>query len=727
MSGRKSTTNFSEAQFQKKGSNVFVYYPHFNFPGHERRSNFEFSEQYNTSSDNLKANLRTGFNQKFGPGSFVKYMRRKKPASNNNGMNVNEAPGTTGRKRKVPNKPVAAPKRKVMTANEKLERQRGGENYPAKHPAFTRGITGETNVKRTLLVNAVQNATRHWGTPAVHTGSIGSILETLAVGYAAEKSGVTTLYWEEAKYFPGSGPGTRTTFCGGSRVSQDVKTVMDALNKSKDKSVILLKAVIDTRPLYENENDPSFQPAWAKVLFNATMPGHLTQAAKSIGKTPTRLGYGDIPRIYNSLKPKPSKENPWKGYWNAEPDGVFFSIDDGQLNILVLEFKITQGKAESIPAEAWQMAKVKRMLEFFFREYDPIVKIGFCPWQYGQGNNSNNIKFRNPYELSKNGRNYKHKNAFDTLYRNAFNGNKLWKPRIVRAVDFQKRTGIDVSIAQSIVEAYERSSTNNIRSILAHIVRHSRLVGSRAANGLNQARNVRPNAPGVAAKNAAAARMAAAGSRNRLADCTGGKYGTDTPSISIRCLPVLGASEYEDIIRSVQRLGWLRGWRGALGATPEQVKAGMNSVQKIVPSTRAPQLYSSANLNTRKDILRLQAWRDRISDPSFNAGSVNNLRKEYLLALKWVEPTTESISSIISRVTQNASTLEPKNVNPLINHLKKRGAPINSFKTIFNKKALSNNRVFNALIARNARNGSQGVLGNYVRNIIERKNNVANN
>jgi hypothetical protein len=138
-------------------------------------------------------------------------------------------------------------------------------------------------------------------------------------------------------------------------------------------------------------------------------------------------------------------------------------------------------------------------------------------------------------------------------------------------------------------------------------------------------------------------------------------------------------------------------------------------------------LYSSANLNTRKDILRLQAWRDRISDPSFNAGSVNNLRKEYLLALKWVEPTTESISSIISRVTQNASTLEPKNVNPLINHLKKRGAPINSFKTIFNKKALSNNRVFNALIARNARNGSQGVLGNYVRNIIERKNNVANN
>jgi len=610
----------------------------------------------------------------------------------------------------------------------KTARERGAPSYPSKLPTFSRVKgRGMTIIDRTMMVNVLHNAARHWGTPSVWTGSLGSILETLAVGYAAKKSGVEVLYWEDNKYFPGSGTGSGATFCGGpTRASQDVKIVMDAVRQQarQGKGVILLKTVIDTRPLYSIENNNNRKNGWARVFFNATEPSALSSAARTIRKTKNSLTYNDIPSVYGTVKPRPAKNSPWKGYWNAEPDGIFFEMRDGKLYIDVLEFKITQGKAEGVPAEAWQMAKVKRMLEYFFQDYDPIIRTNFCPWQYGAGSGQKNVNFRDPYEVNKNSA-YKwsgNKGKFDELYRNSFGNNSTYKPRVLLPGDFESRTGIRASIAQKVVEAFERGTSNNLRFKLAHVVRHSR-VSSSKAKGVRTVQSIGPNAPGVASKNRAAAQMTAKGAANMVANCTQGEYGRDNPAIAIRCSPVLGRAEYDDIIRCVQRLGWLRGWGGVPGATAEQVSKGLKAVIAIARSTKAPQLYSNANLNTRKDVLRLKAWRDRISAPNFNKNSVNNLGAPFLLALRWVEPSTEDVSFIISRVTLNASTLVPSNVPLIAKFLQNKGVNnMNTYKRVFNTQGLAKNNVYNVLVRESELGPPQSVLARYVNNLISRKN-----
>ena len=661
-------------------------------------------------NNNANLELRLGKLGSKQPGAAAKKLRL---AANAAGMSVNKI--LEGR---------TLPEAMEFT---KLAVTRGASSYPSKLPTFSRvGGGGMTNIDRTMMVNVLQNAARHWGTPSVWTGSLGSILETLAVGYAAKKSGVEVLYWEDKKYFPGSGPGSGTTFCGGpTRAKQDVEIVMDAVRQQarQGKGVILLKTVIDTRPLYSIENNNNRKNGWARVFFNATEPSALSSAARTILKTKNSLTYNDIPSIYGIVKPRPAKNSPWKGYWNAEPDGIFFEMRDGNLYIDVIEFKITQGKVEGVPAEAWQMAKVKRMLEYFFQDYDPIIRTNFCPWQYGTGVGQKNVNFRNPYEVKNSAYKWSgNKGKFDELYRNSFGNNSTYKPRVLLPGDFESRTGIRASIAQKVVEAFERGTSNNLRFRLAHVVRHSRVSGS-ASKGVRTVRSIGPNAPGVASKNRAAAQMTAKGAVNMVPNCTKGEYGLDNPAIVIRCSPVLGPAEYDDIIRSTQRLGWLRGWAGVPGATEEQVRRGLEVVKKMAGSTKPPQLYSSANLNTRRDVLRLKAWRDRISASNFNENSVNNLRAPYLLALRWVEPSNETVSSIISRVTQNASALMPQNVPYILKFLRNKGVNnTNTYKRVFNTQGLASNNVFKILVRESQRGPPQSVLARYVNNLTSRKN-----
>jgi len=614
----------------------------------------------------------------------------------------------------------------------KLTLERSSINYPAKFPAFTRNLSGEVNVSKTMFMNSLQNATRHWGTPSVATASLGSILETLAVGYAAKRSDVGVLYWEENRYFSGSGPGSGTTFCGGpDRQAADTARVIQELSaQQQGHGVLLLKAVIDTRPLYMSETNSKRRSALFNVIINGATKNSVAAAAATIPKAVKNLRYEDIPRIYNLLKPIPAKNSPWKGFWAVEPDGIFFIYKDGRLYIYILEFKITKGHAETVPSEAWQMAKARMMIEKFFAAYNPIVRTVFVPWQYGQGLNSTSINFRNPYERVRgpNGRptqNFASNHKFSVLYRTALN--QSFEPVVWRKEQFQRETGIDYTIAQAIVEGLERFKTKSISNMSAHIVRWSQVAANAMATGINVARQLTPNEAGVASKNRPAARQAAIGSSNRISNCSGGAYGADQPAIVLRCLPVLGPAQYDDIIRSVQRLTHLRGWVAAPGATAEQYAQAQAVVKKIVQWTKAPQLYSSANLDTKKDVVRLQAWRDRISAPNFDTATITNRSAADLLSLRWIIPSEENIDSILSRVMINASTLGPANVNPLVNRLKTVGAPLNTYKRIFNTSALKNNKVFNAIIARNLRNRSQGTLGNYARNLPSRRNNMGNN
>ncbi len=598
----------------------------------------------------------------------------------------------------------------------KLTLERSSINYSAKQPTFTRNLRGAVNISKTMFVNALQNAARHWGTPSVATAALGSILETLAVGVAAKASGVDVLYWEENAYFPGSGPGTKTTFCGGDRAAADVATVINRLKSHPGKGLILLKTVIDTAPLYIQETNATLKDAWKKVILSAATPASVNAAAKTIGKSPSKLTYDNIKRIYRNLSPISSNKSPWKGFWNAEPDGIFFNIYNGQLIIHVLEFKITKGHAETIPSEAWQMAKVKRMLQYFFASYKPIIKTVFVPWQYGQGLNSSNINFRNPYEKVKGGNAFLSNHEFSKLYRNTFNSSYI--PLVWLKEDFEKNTGINAQLTQAVVEGLEREKTKKLSNMTAHMIRWSQVASNYVADSLGTSRQITANTPGVAAKNRNAAGQAAYGSSNRIKDCSNGAYGTDQPAIVIRCIDVLGTKQYDDIIRSVQRLGATYGWKPTPGATLEEANEAIRIVKNW---TAAEPLWSTANLNTDKYVTRLKAWRDRMAAPGFNPSEITNRAASAFLALSKAEPSIEKTNVILSRALFNANSIKPQNVSAIVNQLKAKNAPINTWKRIFNKKALANNAVFNALLARNARNRSQGTMGAYVQNLTSRK------
>jgi hypothetical protein len=471
--------NFSEAQFTKKGANVFVHYPHFSYPG-MRLSNFEFSEQYNTSTDNLKANLRSRFNAKFGPGSFVKYMRRKKPASNNNGMNVNNAPRTTGRKRKTVNynfrgwtatpwghtytiryktgeKVSEAEKKAYLNAHpnlvvgEKRKRSKGGIRPQGPTSAYamygfskqsnavnaikklektTRMLPGlGTNQATNLLSASLQNSISHFSTPAVRQGYSGSILETTSFALAARASNVNVIYFDE--------------------IGNDITQILGRPRTFILKSKFTLDKV-------KTDQNNRLGPVWKSIV-------RLGATKASINQYPNDI-----------LKWNKNTTSHYKGFWDVEPDVLEWVPADARINIY--ELKVGEGKPEMVPAEAFQLLKAKRAIELEFKAANkpsPKIRLYFLPWMYGS--KTNQVKFKN----------YKN---FPGV------GVETWK--VLRNIDpdgytinelksgpFAAMTGLDPALMTYALDVFRGTQTKTILQLLTHINRHSF-----AYSGINKAR-----------------------------------------------------------------------------------------------------------------------------------------------------------------------------------------------------------------------------------------------
>lgn len=611
-------------------------------------------------------------------------------------------------------------------------------NFSHMFPAVVRmGPNGRiVNAAMVHRLDKFKNTLRHLGTPSVHTASLGSVLETLAVGYAASLSGISVMYWEENRYFANSQPGARSngpkpTFCGPGRERNDVMAVITTLNSNPTHKLLLLKTIINTEPLFRIENNNRRKEGWAKVFINGATPASVNQAVTALKTqnptaharlTPGSLTWNHIAQVYSYFFPKPSNVTSWKGFFEAEPDGIFFEIINGVLHIYVLEFKITKGKSELVPSEAWQLAKTKRLLEFYFGNFSPfsgdklVVKTVFVPWQYGQAVNSTAYNFRDPWNVIASRGNTAGTN-FSALYRTSLGNN--YRPTVWTPPLFEQKTGINASVVQAVIEAYDRSSLVNVYKTTQMALRRSRVAHGRAAGGTNAVPGLEPNNPAVALKNRPAAVAAAAAARGVTRDCTNGRYGTNHVAIVIRC-GVLTPEISREIFVNVQRLGLVHGWQKADDTvTDAQYQAGINAVNQICSWNAFEAPASSAFYNTRVDALRLMAFRDRLR--AEGAGALpRGPNSQYLLPLMYVKPSDAPMYTILQRVLANANTLEPQNVNSILNALSSvQSNNINLYKRIFNKWLnRGNNRVTGPIAARTSSNAK---LKRYVNNWRSRK------
>lgn len=126
-----------------------------------------------------------------------------------------------------------------------------------------------------------------------------------------------------------------------------------------------------------------------KEVFNASenvRPRKWSNAARSyfINKGASSANNGIRTSFREILKYTNTYKKESKGTYFAEPDYMYY--DPSQKTLLIGELKITSGKAETFPAEAIQLAKLKTLIGLYIPQTLAIkIKTVFVPFQFGTG------------------------------------------------------------------------------------------------------------------------------------------------------------------------------------------------------------------------------------------------------------------------------------------------------------------------------------------------------
>lgn len=550
--------------------------------------------------------------------------------------------------------------------------------------AFNASASANTKLRAKAQWAELQDAARHWGTGSWQASRSGGVLETIAVATAAAGSGVKVVYWGDPKDFPGSEI-EGITF----RFDQDPATLLKHIKSSPNRKVLFLKARISLDKLKTMENNLKRQEAWLEAIKANSTKASLN----ALKKTAT---YKNL----MALKGKSANNSSWKGYYYVEPDGILLEMDaQGRLTISVLEFKITTGKAESVPAEAYQLAKARRSLLFAFP--DATINNYFVAWQFGTSGNSTN--FYDPYELA-NGTsapnrpnaNYIKQNVWSKAFRT-----KLKKDYFVEKlgpVRFQTVTGINSATVEHILREIRRLDVTNIASKMASTVRH--LPPGNVRQALEPGGHVR-NKELLKRLNNLAASGGAGPSNCRS------KY-TNEPARRIGCNKLTNGT-MTNIVRAIR---FAEPWINKSKATNKQRAAINRALRQMIPNkleTNDPRYASQ-----QKYFQRIKAWTNRLNKPSEWAeiNASNNSRALFLKNLKGYKPEAKSNkNTIILRVMQNASLMNPSIVPQLVNVLKETGANKQTWASIFNS-SINRKNIQGALIRKAGANRGLGPAGN---------------
>ena len=287
------------------------------------------------------------------------------------------------------------------------------------------GNTPDTRVLRSALRGALE----HFASPAVRQAHSGSLLETTSFAVGAIEAGVNVLYFDDAPLN---------------------KNIVNATGLPRTfilKSEFSLNNTIKTM-----ETDPELRSVWKMIVG-------LASNKSSVAANPNNM------RAWVE-----SKTSVYKGFSGVEPDVLEWIPDavgcpNGLINIY--ELKIGEGKAETEPAEAYQLVKAKRTIELSFilaGKKPPCFRLYFLPWMYSTSANKR-PKFTNYKGYPGHG-----VAAWRILSTKDADG---YQVKELSRESFQKTTGLSADVMTMSLDLLRTQEMSQLLKILQHIRRHS--------------------------------------------------------------------------------------------------------------------------------------------------------------------------------------------------------------------------------------------------------------
>lgn len=309
-------------------------------------------------------------------------------------------------------------------------------------------------------------------TPALRQAHSGSLFEQAAIAIAAKAAG------KIVKSFPKTGLANTNNFTPnrntrkyyeGNRISQ--VWTGPAAQKNLETGVFVLKSAFGLGRIKTNENNPKFK----ELFFNLVKTNAKNNARKS-----AQTSYNTPPGGLLGLVGKNANTSLWKGFYEVQPDVLYFVLDhkDRKLKVYIYEFKIGSGHAQAVPAEYFQLVKAKRTLEKIFELKPPALPAGynyeitihFFPLKYRLIGQNAPTNFAHP-----------NANYIDPKWKKHYK--EICKPEyavhgtyaikdITTPAQFLSQTGVDIEVVKKVLDAYSKAAERGQQRHLRHRERH---------------------------------------------------------------------------------------------------------------------------------------------------------------------------------------------------------------------------------------------------------------
>ena len=311
-------------------------------------------------------------------------------------------------------------------------------------------------------------------TPALRQAHSGSLFEQAAVAVAAKAAG------KKVMSFPKTGLAATNNFTPnqnqrkyyeGNRVRQIWSDMTPARKAELENGIFLLKSAFGLGRIKTNETNNKFKKLFYNLVIENAVNNPNKQAQKSYN-----LPKGGLLK----LKGKNANTSLWKGFYEVQPDVLYFVLKGNTLHVHIYEFKIGSGHAQGVPAEYFQLVKAKRTLDLIMngsmpRGYDYKITIHFFPLKYrlvGEGSPTN---FANP-------KNYPRGDKWRTYYDQITAIDPTYRiDKETEPSDFKEQTGVDIEVVRKVLDAYSMAAEERIRRHLRHRERHGLYAPGNAA------------------------------------------------------------------------------------------------------------------------------------------------------------------------------------------------------------------------------------------------------
>jgi hypothetical protein len=565
----------------------------------------------------------------------------------------------------------------------KISATRGGSKS-ALTPYIVQNLPPGKVAEWEALTSKLDETMQKFSTPSLRTAHSGSEFETIGVATAALSVGIPVVYFLEAANFP----------------TKHLKDILSPRYDAKLRStgILVLKARINLTPLKGDETNPNYKKAWFLQLVNNTTANSI-KGQKALFKVANKnFKYNNPPRALIGLTGKSQNNSNWKGYADVEPDAIFFKYINDKLHIDIFEFKIGAGKPEAKPAEAYQLAKAKRSIELMpeFAAVNTVIKTHFFPLKYGQKDPKTN--FYNPNM---------HNNVFSNTFKKSLGAN--FRVNVIEdKKQFTNITGIPVSPILLVLDALRKSNINNIFKSLKELNRHARVRPGVTVNNYVKSLQALQGGHGHTAANAKLA--LAAMFTPRMAATAGLPAGAN-----VRAAVIRSGNRNTELMEEIYRTIRMLHAGGVKFKNSSNNKfVNMENVMSIIPKVTGARSNNPANI--AKYTERFHAIRDRSNLPQIQrllTAFFSNVAKIELVA---PSANNKVIQAALKKAMENA--LEYKNIEAVINSLKRVGAPPSVYKSILkpyitkNETGKREREVFSLLMSKKV-NAPQN-LGKYL-------------